>query len=314
MHCFDVFNGDADGICALVQLRLAEPRPAKLVTGVKRDIKLLERVQAKAGDALSVLDISLRTNADALARILEAGASVFYVDHHNPSVIPKHENLIAVIETRADMCTALLVNACLEGAHEDWAIVAAFGDNLTTVATCLAKQAGWSKARTDRARQLGELLNYNAYGRTVADLHFTPQTLYRTCLEARTPESFITTHAAMFSTLEQGYRDDLDKARSSPELAKGVLMLADAAWARRISGTFGNVLAKSEPEQAHAILTPNEKDGYTVSVRAPLDRPGGADQLCLQFPTGGGRTAAAGINHLPEDRLEDFLSAFARAF
>ena len=38
---YDVFNGDADGICALIQLRLVEPRPdATLVTGVKRDIQL----------------------------------------------------------------------------------------------------------------------------------------------------------------------------------------------------------------------------------------------------------------------------------
>ena len=39
----DVFNGDADGICALTQLRNAEPRNATLVTGVKRDIALLDR-------------------------------------------------------------------------------------------------------------------------------------------------------------------------------------------------------------------------------------------------------------------------------
>ena len=40
-----VFNGDADGLCALQQLRLASPRGAggeTLVTGVKRDIALLE--------------------------------------------------------------------------------------------------------------------------------------------------------------------------------------------------------------------------------------------------------------------------------
>jgi len=36
MAYYDVFNGDADGICALHQLRLAEPREATLVTGVKR--------------------------------------------------------------------------------------------------------------------------------------------------------------------------------------------------------------------------------------------------------------------------------------
>ena len=50
MTHYDVFNGDADGICALQQLRLAEPRDAVLVTGVKRDIALLDRVPARAGD------------------------------------------------------------------------------------------------------------------------------------------------------------------------------------------------------------------------------------------------------------------------
>jgi len=38
MKYIDVFNGDADGICALHQLRLAEPVESTLVTGVKRDI------------------------------------------------------------------------------------------------------------------------------------------------------------------------------------------------------------------------------------------------------------------------------------
>ncbi|MEJ2533090.1 MAG: DHH family phosphoesterase, partial [Halioglobus sp.] len=40
---FDVFNGDADGICALLQLRKAQPLESTLVTGVKRDINLLSR-------------------------------------------------------------------------------------------------------------------------------------------------------------------------------------------------------------------------------------------------------------------------------
>ena len=42
-RAIDVFNGDADGLCALHQLRLAEPlADAQLVTGVKRDIALLD--------------------------------------------------------------------------------------------------------------------------------------------------------------------------------------------------------------------------------------------------------------------------------
>lgn len=43
----DIFNGDADGICALIQLRLAYPAEAQLVTGVKRDIVLLSRVSVQ---------------------------------------------------------------------------------------------------------------------------------------------------------------------------------------------------------------------------------------------------------------------------
>ncbi|MGB5082223.1 MAG: acetyltransferase, partial [Burkholderiales bacterium] len=38
MRRVDVFNGDADGLCSLRQLRLAEPAESQLVTGVKRDI------------------------------------------------------------------------------------------------------------------------------------------------------------------------------------------------------------------------------------------------------------------------------------
>ncbi len=63
---FDVFNGDADGICALHQLRLAEPVNSELITGPKRDISLLKRVQARAGDRITVLDIALSKNRDAL--------------------------------------------------------------------------------------------------------------------------------------------------------------------------------------------------------------------------------------------------------
>ena len=70
---YDIFNGDADGLCALQQLRLEEPREAELVTGVKRDIRLVERVQTRAGDELTVLDVSLKSNADALRRVHTSG-------------------------------------------------------------------------------------------------------------------------------------------------------------------------------------------------------------------------------------------------
>ncbi len=56
MHHFDVFNGDADGLCALHQLRLAEPIDGELITGVKRHIHLLARVSGDEGDSITVFD------------------------------------------------------------------------------------------------------------------------------------------------------------------------------------------------------------------------------------------------------------------
>ena len=71
MATIDVFNGDADGICALTQLRNATPADSVLVTGVKRDIALLEKVDARAGDQVTVLDVSLDKNREGLRKVLE---------------------------------------------------------------------------------------------------------------------------------------------------------------------------------------------------------------------------------------------------
>jgi len=63
---YDVFNGDADGLCALIQLRLAEPRESKLITGVKRDISLVKQVAVDEPASITVLDISLDKNRQAV--------------------------------------------------------------------------------------------------------------------------------------------------------------------------------------------------------------------------------------------------------
>ena len=72
------------------------PKESILVTGLKREIDLLSRIKAKAGDEITVLDISMDKNREALDRVLEAGASVFYADHHYSGDIPEHENLSGV--------------------------------------------------------------------------------------------------------------------------------------------------------------------------------------------------------------------------
>ena len=316
MQFYDIFNGDADGICALHQLRLAEPRDSTLVTGVKRDIHLLSRVQAQAGDELTVLDISLATNAHDLARLLAGGASCRYFDHHAPGTIPRHPKLKAVIDTSPDVCTSLLVDRHLDGRHRLWAVVAAFGDNLQGPATRAAAPYGLEETDLGRLRELGEALNYNAYGETTDDLHYHPAELYDTLRRYTDPRDFIG-NEPVFDVLRDARLDDLDHAmRVRPQMDTqkcAAFVLPDAAWSRRVHGVLGNRLAEREPGRAHAVVVA-KPDGYLVSVRAPVERPRGADVLCAKFETGGGRAGAAGINTLPEAELPRFLAEFEQAF
>ena len=313
MNVFDVFNGDADGICALVQLRRAEPRPeARLVTGVKRDIKLLQRVDAKRGDILTVLDISMRSNQDALLDILNVGADVFYIDHHNAGTILDHSGLDAVVDTSPAMCTALIVDTLLEGRYRAWAVAAAFGDNFATK----AKQLGGGLPLDDLKR-LGELINYNAYGARLEDLHFHPADLFKALVPYDTPMEFMAARPEIVNRLSDGFKHDLSQAKQAVILDKtsvGLIVdLGGSVSARRISGIYSNQLANEHPERAHAVLT-HVTGGFLVSVRAPLARRRGADRLCLQFKTGGGRPAAAGINLLAKPDLDRFIKAFRDAF
>ncbi len=316
MQFYDIFNGDADGICALQQLRLEEPRAATLVTGVKRDVRLLDRVTAAAGDELTVLDISLKTNAGSVARLLGAGARLRYFDHHAPGEVPRHANLKAFIDVAPDTCTSLIVDRYLNGRRRLWAVVAAFGDNLAEPARHAAASLELDEADLLRLRELGECINYNAYGETIEDLHYPPADLYETLRHYADPRDFIGGEP-VFDVLKNALADDFDRARgTAPAMATdnaALCVLPDAAWSRRIHGLFANQLARRQPRRAHAVLV-SGRGGYTVSVRAPLEKPYGADALCLKFDTGGGRQAAAGVNQLPEADYARFVAEFTKAF
>lgn len=313
MQYFDVFNGDADGICALVQLRNAQPRESKLITGVKRDISLLKQVKAQAGDCITVLDVSMDKNKEALLENLQAGAEIFYCDHHFSGDIPEHSGLTSLINTESAVCTSLLVNGHLQGQFKEWAIAAAFGDNMGKSARTLASQTNLSEIQLQQLENLGVYINYNGYGPTVADLHFAPDELYNQLLPYANPLDYIADTQGSFSTLEAAYKADMASARAVQFDAEyesaAVLTLPDEAWARRVSGVYGNELANETPDRAHAVLTENKDGTYTVSVRAPLSNREGADELCMAFPTGGGRKAAAGINALPADQITKFIDA-----
>ena len=90
----------------------------------------------------------------------------------------------------------------------------------------------------------------------------------------------------------------------------GVYLLPNEAWARRVSGIFSNQLANSAKDKAHAVVTLKENGNYLVSVRAPLNNKSGADEFCRRYPTGGGRAAAAGINDLGSDELQQMTIDF----
>jgi hypothetical protein len=313
MH-YDVFNGDADGICALIQLRLAQPLDSTLITGIKRDIQLLDKVTVNPGDSLTVLDISFEKNSRRVVEFLDAGASIFYVDHHLAGKIPDHPNLQTIIDTDISVCTSLLVNQHVQGKFPLWAVTAAFGDNLDTSAEKLAATLGLQDWEIDKLKNLGMYINYNGYGSSVADLHFAPDVLYREMASYSSPFDFISDNGEIFAKLENGYHEDMAKAANIPSQfqspAVGVFLLPDEAWARRVSGVYGNLLANQDPTKAHAVLSYNKDGGYLISVRAPLNNKSGADEFCSGFATGGGRKSAAGINHLPKEQLGEFVDRF----
>ncbi|MGN6315019.1 DHH family phosphoesterase [Trinickia sp.] len=314
---YDVFNGDADGLCALHQLRLAQPREARRITGVKRDVALLRQVPSVADIDVTVLDISLDTNVDALARLLEAGAIVTYYDHHSARLASPHPRLTMHWDDSPHVCTSVLVDRALGGRYRRWAIVGAFGDNLDATAARLAGAEGVPDHEMATLSTLGRLLNYNAYGDTLDDLHIRPDALYDALHPFADPLEFVAA-SPCFAQLEHGYWEDLSRVDSLvPHHAcegGAVYVLPDEPWARRISGTFANLLAAQARDRSFAVLNARSDGSCCVSVRSSKPDSHPANLLCERFDTGGGRRAAAGVNVLPSASIDAFIDAFSTYF
>jgi hypothetical protein len=316
MARYFAFNGDADGLCALQQLRLVETHPATLITGVKRDITLLRYLRPRAEDAVTVLDVSLHENRKDLLRLLDSGASVRYFDHHYAGTLPDHPRLEAHIDESADVCTSILVDRHLGGRYRSWAVVAAFGDNLPGPARVLAAEAGLTDDVMTDLQKLGVCLNYNAYGDSVEDLHFHPAELAARMMPFGDPLAFIN-DTQVYGRLRTGYEEDMTKARAATDRSFGpwgMVVLPNEPWARRAIGVLINELAQKRPQAALAILSPKASGGFTVSVRVPADSPVSAAEFCGTFATGGGRKSAGGINYLPEADLDRFAARFEARF
>ncbi|MDP1977956.1 hypothetical protein [Undibacterium sp.] len=317
VQAYDVFNGDADGICALHQLRLAEPRTAELVTGAKRDIDLLTRFEVKSGDRLTVLDISLDSNISSLRKHLAAGAEITYFDHHNATHAFEHEHLHLHCDMAADVCSSILVNRYLNNLHWQWAVVAAYGDNLPAVAAAMASEAGLNESQRDQLQELGILLNYNAYGESIDDLHFHPAALYQAVHDYVDPFDFLNS-AGQFVVLRNAYASDMAfmqglHAYRQSELTS-IFILPAQAWARRVSGILANQLTQEQHGKSFAVLTSKPDGSYVVSIRSGDADNCPASQFCSTFATGGGRRGAGGINNLPASEVDGFIQAFIAYF
>lgn len=316
MSHFDVFNGDADGLCALHQLRLAEPREAELITGMKRENALLSRVVAAAGDSVTVLDISLEPNREALLALLARGVGIEYFDHHRSGPIPGHQGLKAVIDPAPDVCTSILVDRHLAGRHRPWAVVGAFGDAQAGAASMLAASLSLGRDAISHLQHLGECLNYNSYGDSPEDQMISPLALYRLLVPYPDPLAFLA-REPVCGQLSRQYADDLKQALVVPPLATeagaAIFQLPDAPWARRIVGPLANRLAAAVPTRAYAVLVPNRHGSFTASLRVPRGTPMGADRFAARYG-GSGRVTAAGINNLPTPGVAglaaDFLAAY----
>ncbi len=316
---YDVFNGDADGIFALHQLRLQNPdSTSTLITGVKRDIKLLQNIRNCNNSYITTLDISLDSNRESLETLLKDESNkITYIDHHFAGDIPDSKQLTTHINTSAETCTSLIVNDLLDNQYADWAICGAFGDNLHQSALRLCEQLEFSSDQVQQLQEIGELFNYNGYGNTLDDLHFHPADLYK-AIQSYTNVFEFLAQAKQLAILRNAYESDMQKALSVNEHPTNdknrVFFFPNESWARRVGGVFSNMKAREQQDSAHALITENSDQTFRISVRAPLTDRRDAVTLCNEFPTGGGREAAAGINNLPAKMLDSFLDRFSEIY
>ncbi len=322
------FNGDADGIISQHLLMLSGIKPAQRLTGLKRDIRLLRHVADPAPDqgalALYVCDINLSDNRDDLLRLLQNPTTfVTWYDHHEPGEIPASPQLRTRISTSRGTCTGLLVHADLlahgRGQDPRWAAIAAYGDNLPEAAEALLEPLGVSAVDRASLREAGTLLNYNAYGEGPTDVLYQPHDVAERMARFSDPLAFIR-ESGLIEPLRAQLAEDEEAMGGVTEtsgcVGAALYTLPGTGWARRVGSTFANRAALADPGRAVAVLHPLGDGSYQVSIRAPRGRPTApaAASLAGEFPSGGGRALAAGINRLPADQVEAFTRRFLEMY
>lgn len=277
------YNGDADGICSMVQWGLVHGIEGQRVTGVKRDIELLKRVYPKSDDEIIVMDISLARNHSRAQKLISDGFQISWFDHHLEG--EPIDGLNSSIDTSSNVCTATIVQQHL-GTESDWAQVALHGDGLSI------------HSSKPEFKELGELLNYNGYGADLSDLHFHPDELMLLCLEARTPQNFILSSA--FEKLKQGFESDIKQAENI-KMIDGYYLLPNEAWARRVVGVMAHRI--NENSGGPHVIAIDKGETLQISLRGRS----GIGDLCAMFG-GGGRETAGGIDALPKSEITALMN------
>ena len=277
------YNGDADGICSMVQWGLIHGVEGTRVTGVKRDIQLLNRVNPTDGDEIIVMDISLARNHSRAEELSRLGFSITWFDHHLEG--ERIEALNSHIDTSSSVCTASIVERFL-GIKSDWSEVALHGDGLSDYSS------------KPELKELGELLNYNGYGADLSDLHFHPDDLMLLCLQSKTPQVFMNTPE--FIKLKKGFESDISMA-SKIELTEGYYLLPNEPWARRVVGVMAHRI--NETGEGPHVIAIDKGDTFQISVRGR----NGIGDLCAMF-NGGGRATAGGIDALPKSEIRALMN------
>ena len=317
MTNYDVFNGDTDGIFAWHQLRLSHPRDAILVTGVKRDVGLVSRVDAGEGDMVTIMDVSHAKNRKDVQRLLDSGAIVEYFDHHNAGEMIDHPNMTYHINTEPNVSTGLIVNSYVGGKNCLWSIATAFGDNHMELAMNMAKSENLSEEQITVLKQIGLVVNYNSYGQTIDDLFYSPEEIAKAAQACGSDIFSFTEQSDIFPTLLENFSADMSSAMCQEPYSIGdntvIYTLPNEAWTHRIMGSFSNHLVSINKDLACAIAVLNSDGTYRISVRSSLNNPYGAGDLCKKFG-GGGREKAGGTNNLEASELDNFKKEFDRTF
>ncbi|MDX2470844.1 MAG: DHH family phosphoesterase [SAR324 cluster bacterium] len=309
---FYVFNGDADGLFAAQQLRL-QFGDAPIITGVKRDIQLLKQLKDEKNKNIYVCDISLDKNRESLTQVLSQGCQVAWYDHHFSGLVPEDKKLTTHINQDAHINSSAIVYQSLGMGNVAWAIAGLFGDNMAPSANALAQTENYPKKMLESLKELGQLVNYNAYGASLKDLIINPAEIFATMVGMASPEDLIE-EGHMISKLRQVYQGDVAAAKNQKEVQRGVLILPNEPWAARTQGDLAYQLQADHPGKAVTILIVKGEQNYQVSLRVPENCGTSAAEFSMKYPTGGGRKTAAGINELPTDKLESFLQDFTTTY